>query len=365
MCLNCHLELCIFRQLEMPSEELGMPSEERLLLKNSISKHAWQETGEVSSASNCTDFQARRLGIKYKTADGTTKYVHTCNGTALPSTRTLISVLETFQNVSVLKVGRHEKNNVVEIPFKYAPRGVELVERKQLPDCEGDSCTQSDIRRQKRNWRASGSPSEENSNVAAHIGSSRQNLSLKYQPTGMITSSIRVLLIRSSLIIKCSIPIKFSSNERKNDNRSGVSLIGILIFTVLVGLLLVYACRVDMKHWRKSIDARVQLEYPNASLAEYQLPQLHRAQENPGTPLEAETTQIERSQDEKTLRIVRAMYNASNRDVPESVQKSIQSKSSRLAGPQKTVTTTTMQTISEKDNEQELPEKISTKSSEK
>ncbi|UMM29640.1 hypothetical protein L5515_011899 [Caenorhabditis briggsae] len=70
----------------------------RLLLKNSISKHAWQETGEVSSASNCTDFQARRLGIKYKTADGTTKYVHTCNGTALPSTRTLISVLETFQN---------------------------------------------------------------------------------------------------------------------------------------------------------------------------------------------------------------------------------------------------------------------------
>ncbi|ULT96454.1 hypothetical protein L5515_011898 [Caenorhabditis briggsae] len=147
--------------------------------------------------------------------------------------------------------------------------------------------------------------------------------------------------------------------------QSGVSLIGILIFTVLVGLLLVYACRVDMKHWRKSIDARVQLEYPNASLAEYQLPQLHRAQENPGTPLEAETTQIERSQDEKTLRIVRAMYNASNRDVPESVQKSIQSKSSRLAGPQKTVTTTTMQTISEKDNEQELPEKISTKSSEK
>ncbi|CAO4374595.1 unnamed protein product [Caenorhabditis nigoni] len=153
--------------------------------------------------------------------------------------------------------------------------------------------------------------------------------------------------------------------------QSGVSLIVIGIFTVLVGLLLVYACRVDVKHWRKSIDARAQLEYPNASLAEYQLPPLHKAQENPGTPLEAETTrrtettQIERSQDEKTLRIVRAMYNASNRDVPESVQKSFQSKSSRMAGPQKTVTTTTLQTISEKDNEQEIPEKISTKSSKK
>ncbi|EGT48493.1 hypothetical protein CAEBREN_28861 [Caenorhabditis brenneri] len=84
------------RQLEMPSEELGASASRKFDIE------AWmpgrKQYGEVSSASNCTDFQARRLGIKYKTADGTTKYAHTCNGTALASTRSLISVLETFQN---------------------------------------------------------------------------------------------------------------------------------------------------------------------------------------------------------------------------------------------------------------------------
>ncbi|EFO92942.1 CRE-SARS-1 protein [Caenorhabditis remanei] len=84
------------RQLEMPSEELGASAARKFDIE------AWMPGrklyGEVSSASNCTDFQARRLGIKYKSADGTTKYAHTCNGTALASTRTLISILETFQN---------------------------------------------------------------------------------------------------------------------------------------------------------------------------------------------------------------------------------------------------------------------------
>uniref|UniRef100_A0A8R1HYV2 serine--tRNA ligase n=1 Tax=Caenorhabditis japonica TaxID=281687 RepID=A0A8R1HYV2_CAEJA len=84
------------RQLEMPSEELGASAARKFDIE------AWMPGrklyGEVSSASNCTDFQARRLGIKYKSADGTEKYAHTCNGTALASTRTLISVLETFQN---------------------------------------------------------------------------------------------------------------------------------------------------------------------------------------------------------------------------------------------------------------------------
>lgn len=81
----------------MPSEELGASAARKFDIE------AWMPGrklyGEVSSASNCTDFQSRRLGIKYKTADGTTKYAHTCNGTALASTRALISVLETFQNV--------------------------------------------------------------------------------------------------------------------------------------------------------------------------------------------------------------------------------------------------------------------------
>ena len=41
------------------------------------------EYGEVTSTSNCTDYQARRLNIKYKDDDGKNKYVHTLNGTAI------------------------------------------------------------------------------------------------------------------------------------------------------------------------------------------------------------------------------------------------------------------------------------------
>ncbi len=53
---------------------------------------------EVSSVSNVTDFQARRANIKYRDADGRKDFVHTLNGSGLGLPRTLIAVLETFQN---------------------------------------------------------------------------------------------------------------------------------------------------------------------------------------------------------------------------------------------------------------------------
>ncbi len=53
---------------------------------------------EVSSVSNCTDFQARRSGIKYRTADkGKTRVPHTLNGSGLGLPRTLIAVMENYQ----------------------------------------------------------------------------------------------------------------------------------------------------------------------------------------------------------------------------------------------------------------------------
>jgi len=52
---------------------------------------------EVSSVSNVTDFQARRANIKYKNDDGYKDYVHTLNGSGLGMPRTLIAVLETYQ----------------------------------------------------------------------------------------------------------------------------------------------------------------------------------------------------------------------------------------------------------------------------
>jgi seryl-tRNA synthetase len=53
---------------------------------------------EVSSISNVTDFQARRSGIRYKPeGGGRTEFVHTLNGSGLGLPRTVIAVLENFQ----------------------------------------------------------------------------------------------------------------------------------------------------------------------------------------------------------------------------------------------------------------------------
>lgn len=54
----------------------------------------WMETG---SASNFLDWQARRLNVKYKDADGSKKYVYMLNNTALPTPRPFIAILENFQ----------------------------------------------------------------------------------------------------------------------------------------------------------------------------------------------------------------------------------------------------------------------------
>lgn len=54
--------------------------------------------GEISSCSNCTDYQSRRLHIKYTDSNGSTKYAHTLNGTACAVPRMLIALLETHQD---------------------------------------------------------------------------------------------------------------------------------------------------------------------------------------------------------------------------------------------------------------------------
>jgi seryl-tRNA synthetase len=57
-----------------------------------------QETyREISSCTNFLDFQARRANIRYRTADRKTGFVHTLNGSGLPSGRTLVAVLENYQ----------------------------------------------------------------------------------------------------------------------------------------------------------------------------------------------------------------------------------------------------------------------------
>jgi seryl-tRNA synthetase len=54
--------------------------------------------GEVTSTSNCTDFQARRLNVRYRVpGQKGLRFVHTLNGTAVATTRAIVALLENNQ----------------------------------------------------------------------------------------------------------------------------------------------------------------------------------------------------------------------------------------------------------------------------
>ena len=59
------------------------------------SKNAYKET---HSSSYFHDFQTRRLNIRYKDDDGKIKFAHSLNDTAIATPRTLISIIENYQN---------------------------------------------------------------------------------------------------------------------------------------------------------------------------------------------------------------------------------------------------------------------------
>lgn len=88
-----------YRVLDIASGDLGGPAYRKFDLE------AWMpgrgeagEWGEITSASNCTDFQARRLNIRCKSPEWKgTKYVHTLNGTAIAVTRAIIAIMENYQ----------------------------------------------------------------------------------------------------------------------------------------------------------------------------------------------------------------------------------------------------------------------------
>jgi seryl-tRNA synthetase len=98
-----------FRVLDIASGDLGNPAYKKYDLE------AWMpgkgEYGEITSTSNCTDYQSRRLNIKYKDEEGKTKFVYMLNGTAIAVPRVIISILENFQ----------KENGSVEIPDVLVP----------------------------------------------------------------------------------------------------------------------------------------------------------------------------------------------------------------------------------------------------
>jgi seryl-tRNA synthetase len=78
--------------------------------------------GEVTSTSNCTDYQARRLNIRYKDDDGKNKFVHMLNGTAIAVSRAIIAILENFQ----------QADGSVKIPKVLVPYcGFDVIKKKQ------------------------------------------------------------------------------------------------------------------------------------------------------------------------------------------------------------------------------------------
>ncbi|MEX2168531.1 MAG: serine--tRNA ligase [Pirellulales bacterium] len=102
----CDLECEVFDGLGIPyrvidtaTGDLGGPAYRKYDLE------AWMpgrgtngEYGEVTSASNCTDYQSRRLNIRYKDkGEKGTHFVHTLNGTAVAVSRAIIAILENCQ----------------------------------------------------------------------------------------------------------------------------------------------------------------------------------------------------------------------------------------------------------------------------
>jgi seryl-tRNA synthetase len=89
-----------YRVVDTATGDLGGPAYRKYDLE------AWMpgrgeagEWGEVTSTSNCTDYQSRRLDIRFKReGEKGTRFVHTLNGTALALSRAVIAILENHQN---------------------------------------------------------------------------------------------------------------------------------------------------------------------------------------------------------------------------------------------------------------------------
>ncbi len=78
---------------------------------------------EISSCSNCTDFQARRASLRYRPETGAKpRFLHTLNGSGLAVGRTLIAVLENYQ----------QKDGSVVVPEALVPYmgGVERITKR-------------------------------------------------------------------------------------------------------------------------------------------------------------------------------------------------------------------------------------------
>lgn len=138
---KAHLEILeiekeIFQGLEIPFQvidhctaDLGAPSIRTYDLEAWMpgkpaadgTQGAW---AEVTSTSNCTDYQSRAMNTKYRKANGDKELVYTLNGTAIAIPRCLIAIMENYQT----------KDGSIEIPkalATYMPKSYKKIKSKQ------------------------------------------------------------------------------------------------------------------------------------------------------------------------------------------------------------------------------------------
>jgi seryl-tRNA synthetase len=77
---------------------------------------------EITSTSNCTDYQARGLNIKYKAKNGKTDFIHMLNGTAIAVPRALIAILENYQQADGSVA-------IPEVLRKYLPGNISIIKK--------------------------------------------------------------------------------------------------------------------------------------------------------------------------------------------------------------------------------------------
>jgi seryl-tRNA synthetase len=99
----------IFRDLELPYHVVNICTGDiGTVAAKKFDIEVWsprqKKYTEVVSASNCTDYQARRLNIKYGKRGGEKQLVHTLNSTAIATSRALVAIVENFYEDGVIKL---------------------------------------------------------------------------------------------------------------------------------------------------------------------------------------------------------------------------------------------------------------------
>ena len=83
-----------YRIINIAAGDLGAPAAKKYDLEYWSPVN--QKYQELSSCSNCTDFQARAVGTRVRRKDGFIEHLHTLNGTAISLARALVAVLENY-----------------------------------------------------------------------------------------------------------------------------------------------------------------------------------------------------------------------------------------------------------------------------